>query len=255
MLNANTGKVEDIGNASDLFRALQLLQKILSPEDFEKYEKVLIPPKAEKAKRREEALLEMVQTQERLEKQEMGHVEQISKLEHNLEQQKLMLQEVRSRLGTVREDVAALRALVADPSEPNGNDVQPPLPPPLHPPPVIEEIGAQIDIEPENLPLGEKKRGALEAKKSLVKKKGKKGTTKPLAKFLEAENMEEEEEISGVDVAGTLGQMSQGQLQEVADNAPPELVRLLLQRTQKEKEKEKESWASAAGSVAAESCG
>ena len=65
--------------------------------------------------------------------------------------------------------------------------------------------------------------------------------------------MEEEEEISAVDVAGTLGQMSQGQLQEVADNAPPELVRLLLQRTQKENEKE--SWASAAGSVAAESCG
>ena len=63
----------------------------------------------------------------------------------------------------------------------------------------------------------------------------------------------EEEEISGVDVAGTLGQMTQGQLQEVADTAPPELVRLLLQRTQKENEKE--SWASAAGSVAAESCG
>ena len=174
VLNANTGKVEDIGNACDLIRALRLLQKILSPEDFEKYEKVLIPPKAEKAKRREEALLEMVKTQERLEKQEMGHVEQISKLEHNLEQQKLMLQEVRSRLGTVREDVAALRALVTDPSEPNGNEVQPPLPPPLHPPPVIEEIGAEIDIEPENLPLGEKKRGALEAKKSLVKRRRKK---------------------------------------------------------------------------------
>ena len=65
--------------------------------------------------------------------------------------------------------------------------------------------------------------------------------------------MEEGEEISGLDVAGTLGKMTQGQLQEVADTAPPELVRLLLQRTQKETEKE--SWASAAGSVAAESCG
>ena len=99
----------------------------------------------------------------------------------------------------------------------------------------------------------EKKRGAMEEKKIMVKKKGKKGVTEPLSKFLEAENMDEEEKISGVDVAGTLGQMSQGQLQEVADNAPLELVRLLLQRPQKENEKE--SWASAAGPVAAESCG
>ena len=190
MLNANTGKVEDIGNASDMIRALQLLQKILSPEDFEKYERVLNPPKAEKAKRREEALLEKVQTQERLEQQELGHVEQISKYEHNLEQQKLMLQEVRSRLATVREEVSALRALVADPTEPSGNEVQPPLPPPLNPPPVMEEIETQIDIEPENLPLGErdedmeseewqsvsreKKRSGMEDKKSMVKKKGKK---------------------------------------------------------------------------------
>ena len=72
-----------------------------------------------------------MQTQERLEKHETGHVEQISKLEHNLEQQKLMLQEVRSRLGTVREEVSALRALVADPSEPSGNEVQLSLPPPV----------------------------------------------------------------------------------------------------------------------------
>ena len=147
------GKTEDAAGNTDLVRASQLLQNILTPEDFSKYEKVLTPPKAEKAKRREEALLEKVQTQERLEKQETGHVEHISKLEHNLEQQKLMLQEVRSRLGTVREEVSALRALVADPSEPNGNAVQPPLPSPLLPPPVIEETATQIDFEPENLPL------------------------------------------------------------------------------------------------------
>ena len=140
----NASKTEDAGGNSDLIRALQLLQSILSPEDFSKYEKVLAPPKAEKAKRREEALLEKVQTQERLERQEMGHVEQISRHEHDLEQQRKMLQEVRSRLATVREKVAALRVLVADPSELVGNEVQPPLPPPLHPPPVIEEI-----VEPE----------------------------------------------------------------------------------------------------------
>ena len=90
---------------------------------------MLSPPNAEKTKRREEALLEKVQTLERFEKQEMGHVEQISKPEHNLEQQKLMLQDVRLRLATVRDEVSALRALVADPSEPVGTEVQPPLPP------------------------------------------------------------------------------------------------------------------------------
>ena len=114
------GPKEDDTNASDLVRALQLLQNIYSPEDFSKYEKVLIPPKAEKAKRREEALLENVHTQERLEKQEMGYCEQINKLGHNLEQQRLMLQEVRTRLQVVRDEVSASRALVADPTEPTG---------------------------------------------------------------------------------------------------------------------------------------
>ena len=84
------------------------------------------------------------QQQERLERQEMGHVERISRHEHDLEQQRKMLQEVRSRLAPVREKSAALRVLVADPPEPGGDEVQPPLPPPLHPPPVIEEI-----VEPE----------------------------------------------------------------------------------------------------------
>ena len=70
----NAAKTEDTGT-SDLSRALQLLQSVLSPEDFSKYEKVLSRPKAEKAKRRDEALFEKVQTQERLEKQETGHCE------------------------------------------------------------------------------------------------------------------------------------------------------------------------------------
>ena len=61
--------------------------------------------------------------------------------------------------------------------------------------------------------------------------------TKPLSKFLEAEPMDDVEEVTGLEVASALGQMSQGELQEVADNAPLELVRLLLQRTQKGYEK------------------
>ena len=63
---------------------------------------------------------------------------------------------------------------------------------------MIEEVATQIDFEPENMPLEkegdedmdsggewqsvsrEKKRGAMEDKKSMVKKKGKKGVTKSL---------------------------------------------------------------------------
>ena len=137
---------------------MHLLRSILPLEDFSKSEKVLSPPKAEEAKRREEALWEKVQTQERLENQEMGHVEQISKHEHSLEQQRRMLQEVRLRLATVRDWVSALRALVADPWEPGGNEVQP-LPPPLHPPVIVEEIvgpeETQLDneVQPTETPI------------------------------------------------------------------------------------------------------
>ena len=94
-----------------------------------------------------------------------------------------------------------------------------------------------------------------EERRGMVKKKVKRGgvTVKPLHEFLSEEPTDEELESSGLDVANAAGQMTQGELQEVADNAPPKLLRLLPQRTQKENEKE--SWASAAGSVAAESCG
>ena len=195
----NAGRVDDGGGNSDLI--LQLLQSILSPEDFSKYEKVLSPPKAEKTKRREEALLEKVQTQERLEKQEMGHVEQISKHEYNLEQERKMLQEVRSTLATVRDEVVALRALVADPTEPSGHEIQPPLPPPLHPPPVIEEVVEPeetqlvVEVQPAEMPIDDdemesgserhipqkddKKRCASEEKKSMVIKKGKRVLLNP----------------------------------------------------------------------------
>ena len=51
--------------------------------------------------------------------------------------------------------------------------------------------------------------------------------------------MEEVQESTGMEVANTLGQMTQGELQEVADNAPLELLRLLLQRTQTKNMKKK----------------
>ena len=122
--------------AADTVRALQLLQSVMFVKDFSKYEKLLAPSKMEEKKKlREEALLEKVRSQERLQNQELGHCEQTSKLEHNLEQQRAMLQEVCTRLLVVRDEVSALRALVADPTEPTGPVPDPPsLPPPRTPP-------------------------------------------------------------------------------------------------------------------------
>ena len=73
-----------------------------------------------------------------------------------------------------------------------------------------------------NCPEGQK-RNTSEEKESLVWKKGT-SVTKPLSKFLEAEPMDDVEEVTGLEVASALGQMSQGELQEVADNAPLEVV-------------------------------
>ena len=57
--------------------------------------------------------MEKVRTQERLQKQELGHCEKISKLELSFVQQEKMLQEVGTRLEVVSDKISALRALVA----------------------------------------------------------------------------------------------------------------------------------------------
>ena len=123
----------------ELVKALQLLQSILTPEDFSKYEKKLVPPKQqERVKLRERELLEAVERQANYEKQEQKHLEMIAKHEHNLAQQKAMLESVRSQLAEVRDTVGALRALVSETKEPPISSIVPPLPPPREPPPPLE---------------------------------------------------------------------------------------------------------------------
>ena len=117
--------------SEELVKALQLLQSVLTPEDFSKYEKKLVPPKQqERVKLRERELLEAVERQANYEKQEQKHLEMIAKHEHNLAQQKAMLDSVRTQLAEVRDTVGALRALVSETKEPPINSVVPPLPPP-----------------------------------------------------------------------------------------------------------------------------
>ena len=123
--------------SEELVKALQLLQSVLTPEDFSKYEKKLVPPKQqERVKLRERELLEAVQRQANYEKQEQKHLEMIAKHEHNLAQQKAMLETVRTQLAEVRAAVGALRALVSETKEPPINSVVPPLPPPRELPPL-----------------------------------------------------------------------------------------------------------------------
>ena len=117
----------------DLLGALKPHQTLMPAEDFSKYEKMVVPPsKEEQTKEREQLLWEKVQFQNRLRKQEAGHVEQIAKLEADATKQRTMLQGVREQL----DEGCALRALVADPSVPTGPAPEPPpLPPPRTPPP------------------------------------------------------------------------------------------------------------------------
>ena len=111
--------------SEELVKALQLLQSVLTPEDFSKYEKKLVPPKQqERVKLRERELLEADERQANYEKQEQQHLEMIAKHEHN--QQKAMLESVRTQLAEVRDTVGALRALVSETREPPNNPVVPP---------------------------------------------------------------------------------------------------------------------------------
>ena len=128
--------VDSAALPGDLLGALKLLQTVMSEEDFSKYEKLVAPPEEERTKEREQLLWEKVQSQNRLRKQETGHVQQIAKLEADVAKQRAMLQSVREQLEAVNDEVCALRALVADPSVPTGPVPEPPpLPAPRTPPP------------------------------------------------------------------------------------------------------------------------
>ena len=87
-------------------------------------------------------------------KQETGHVEQIAKLEADVEKQRAMSQSVREQLEAVNDEVCSLRTLVADPTVPTGPA---PEPPPLHaprtlPPPSQDllDIAQPLDQEMED---------------------------------------------------------------------------------------------------------
>ena len=148
------GDADSSALPGELLGAVKLLQTVMSAEDFSKYEKLVAPPsKEERTKEWEQLLWEKVQSQNRLRKQETGHVEQIAKLEADAAKQRTIFQGVREQLEAVNDEVCALRALVADPSVPTGPVPEPPpLPAPRTPPQSQDllDIAQPLDQEMES---------------------------------------------------------------------------------------------------------
>ena len=82
--------------ANEMLQALSLVQRIMSPEDFVKYQVLVAPPKP--GKTREQELADRVKSLQRLRTQEATHRGQLDKLELDLQRLKDMLQGVLSRI-------------------------------------------------------------------------------------------------------------------------------------------------------------
>ena len=225
--------------SEELVKALQLLQSALTPEDFSKYEKKLVPPKQqERVKLRERELLEAVERQANYEKEEQKHLEMIAEHEHNLAQQKVMLESVRSQLAEVRDTVGALRALVSETKEPPISSVVPPLPPPRETPPldtvgILPTLGSAQDFLPLDTPCTihpqydldtdmEDETGPVQSKSKkkrvLMKLKGSSSSVRR-AKY---------ESSSGKDLARALAKLSPGGMSEFVQSVPVNVAGSLM---------------------------
>ena len=100
------------------------------------------------------SFLKSAKKEESLKKQELVHQEQVKKHQHNLEQQKLMLQDVQFLLESVSLEVGAVRALVVETKEPEGLPIHAPLLCPRDPPPEDAEFSAPTkDLDMAATPL------------------------------------------------------------------------------------------------------
>ena len=172
------------------------------------------------------------------EKQEQKHLEMIAKREHNLVQQKAMLETVRIQLAEVRDTVGALRALVSETKEPPVNSVVPPLPPPREPPPPLEtdgilptlgsaqdflpidssysQIDLDTDMEEETGPVQSK----TNKKRVLMKLRGSSSSFRRETVKYEAS--------SGKDLARALAKLSPGGMSEFVQSVPVNVAGFLM---------------------------
>ena len=94
---AELGKNEEGG---DLLQAWSLPQKIMTPEDFAKYQG-MVAPRPKQKKTREQEVADRVKNLKKLRGQEASHKGQVDKLELDLQLHRDMLREVLSRISTV----------------------------------------------------------------------------------------------------------------------------------------------------------
>ena len=201
-----------------------------------------MPPKQqERVKLRERELLEAVERQANYEKQEQKHLEMIAKHEHNLAQQKAMLESVRTQLAEVRDTVGALRALVSETKEPPISSVVPPLPPPRENPPPLETggvlptLGSAQDFLPIDTPCTihtqydidtdmEDETGPVQSKTNkkrvLMKLKGSSSSVRRETVKYEAS--------SGKDLARALAKLSPGGMSEFVQSVPVNVAGFLM---------------------------
>ena len=176
----------------DMIKALKLLQSVMSAEDFSKYEKMVLPPpkKEERAKLREQELIEKVQKQKGLEKQEQSHLEQIKEQEHNLKQQRLMLEDVQSRLEAVRDEVKALNVINLDTA--------------------ATPLDIDTDIKDEEVDEWQTVLPRMKKKKVLMKLKG----TPPAGRKERFKGGIVDGDMSGKEIARALAKLSRGGMRE-----------------------------------------
>ena len=186
-----------------------------------------------------------MQSQNRLRKQEAGHVEQIAKLEADAAKQRTMLQGVREQLEAVNDEVCALRALVADPSAPTGPVPEPPpLPAPRTPPPPqtqdLLDIAHPPDQEMESCENEDElewkpvrrlahwdRRNKLGVIKVYTKQRQEKRLPASKHVILEDDELSEHTDNdpqSGKEIAAMLCSMSQEKLLEVVQNCPASML-------------------------------
>ena len=110
-ISADIGKKDEGG---DLVQALSLLQKIMTPEDFVKYQLLVSPkPKPKPEKTREQELADKVKNLERYRSQEASHKGLLDKYELDLQRQRNMLRGVVEQIRLVEDEIKDLRVQVA----------------------------------------------------------------------------------------------------------------------------------------------
>ena len=188
-----------------------------------------MPPKQqERVELRERELLEAVERQNNCEKQEQKHLEMIAKHEHNLAQQKAMLESVRSQLAEVRDTVGALRALV---SERRILLCRENPPPPLETGGVLPTLGSAQDFLPNDSSCTqidldtdmEEETGPVQSKtnKKRVKREGSSSSVRRETVKYEAN--------SGKDLARALAKLSPGGMSEFVQSVPVNVAGFLMQ--------------------------